>query len=180
MNPFFSIPREALAELLKNSGSPLTPEQYAASLPQVDIFKKYAARARVSAWSKTILLVAAVLAGLCLPFGFDLEGVIIVAGLAAVTFFEHRVNRYFREGNPEAPNLGFRNQSCFAAAILIYGLFHAFVPSQIQIPTEYREVMDPNTTAMIQAFEKVFYLIIGFVGGISQFGLAWYYRRAQA
>jgi hypothetical protein len=89
------------------------------------------------------------------------------------------VHRYFSDCNREAPSLGFRNQSAFAAAILIYGLYHAFFPSQIQIPTEYREVMDPSTTGMIQAFERVFYLIIGVVGGVSQFGLAWYYRSAQ-
>jgi len=39
--------------------------------------------------------------------------------------------------------------------------------------------MDPSTTSTIQAFERVFYLIVGIVGGVSQFGLAWYYRSAQ-
>ena len=179
MNPLISLPREALAELLRASGSPLTPEQYLASLPELGVYKKYPGRAKASAWSKNILLVVAVLAGVCLPFGFDIEDVIIVIGLATVTFFEYRVHRYFCEGNPEAPGLGFRNQSCFAAAILIYGLYHAFVPTQIQIPAEYRETMDPNMTGMIQGFEQIFYLIVGFVGGISQFGLAWYYRSAQ-
>jgi len=179
MNPFISIPREALAELLRASGSSLTPEQYLASLPDMGAFKKYPGRARASAWSKNILLVVAVLAGLSLPFGFDLEDVIIVIGLATVTFFEYRVNRYFRENNPAASSLGFRNQACFAAAILIYGLYHALVPTQIQVPTEYREYMDPSTTSTIQAFERVFYLIVGIVGGVSQFGLAWYYRSAQ-
>jgi hypothetical protein len=179
MKSLISIPREALAELLRTSGSPLTPEQYLASLQAADTFKKYPGRARASAWSKNVLLVVAVLAGVCLPFGFDLEDVIIVIGLATVTFFEYRVHRYFCEDNPEAPGLGFRNQSCFAAAILIYGLYHTLFPTQIQVPAEYREVMDPDTTGMIQAFERVFYLIVGIVGGISQFGLAWYYRSAQ-
>src|ERR1035441_9965697 len=99
MNPLISIPREALAELLRASGSPLTPEQYAASLPELGATKKYPGRARASAWSKNILLVVAVLAGISLPFGFDLEDVIIAVGLATVTFFEFRVNRYFRENN---------------------------------------------------------------------------------
>jgi hypothetical protein len=123
--------------------------------------------------------VVAVLAGVCLPFGFDIEDVIIVIGLATVTFFEYRVHRYFRDGNPAAPSLGFRNQSCFAAGILIYGLYHAFIATHLQVPSEYIETMDPSTTAMVQAFERVFYLIIGIVGGISQFALAWYYRSAQ-
>jgi hypothetical protein len=179
MNPLISMPREALAELLKASGSPLTPEQYLASLPELGAFKKYSGRAKASAWSRNILLVVAVLAGVCLPFGFDAEDVIIVIGLATVTYFEFRVHRYFSEGNPEAPGLGFRNQSCFAGAILIYGLYHAFVAAPMPVPTEYREVMDPNMTATIQAFERVFYLIVGIVGGVSQFGLAWYYRCAQ-
>jgi hypothetical protein len=180
MKSLISIPREALAELLRVSGSPLTPEQYLASLQEADTFKKYPGRARASAWSKNILLVVAVLAGVCLPFGFDLEDVIIVIGLATVTFFEYRVHRYFCEDNPEAPGLGFRNQSCFAAAILIYGLYHALVPTQIQIPSEYRDVMDPDMTATMQSLERVFYLVIGIVGGVSQYGLAWYYRSAQA
>ena len=179
MNPLISIPREALAELLRASGSPLTPEQYAASLAELDIYKKYPGRAKAAAWSRNVLLVVAVLAGVCLPFGFDLEDVVIVIGLATVTFFEFRVHRYFRENNPEAPGLGFRNQSCFAAGILIYGLYHALVPTSIPIPSEYREVMDPDMTGMIQGFERIFYLIVGLVGGISQFCLAWYYRSAQ-
>jgi hypothetical protein len=180
MNPLISIPREALAELLRASGSPLNPEQYVASLPELGVYKKFPGRAKAAAWSKNILCVVAVLAAFCLPFGFDLEDVIIVIGLATVTFFEFRVHRYFREGNPEAPSLGFRNQSAFAAAILIYGLYHAFVPTQIQVPAEYREVMDPSMPAMIQGFARLFYLTVGVVGGISQFGLAWYYRSAQS
>jgi hypothetical protein len=179
MKPTISIPREALAELLRASGSPLTPEQYVASLPEVTAYKKYPSRVRAAAWSKNILVVVAVLAVVCLPFGFDLEDVIIVIGLATVTFYEFRVHRYFSEDNPGAPSLGFRNQAAFAAAILIYGLYHALVPTQVEIPSEYREMMDPNTTGMIQAFERVFYLFIGAVGGVSQFALAWYYRSAQ-
>ena len=46
MEPLISIPREALAELLKASGSPLTPEEYLASLPGVGIYKKFSSRAR--------------------------------------------------------------------------------------------------------------------------------------
>jgi hypothetical protein len=180
MNPFVSIPRQALAELLRASGSPLTPEQYLASLSEVNAYKKYPGRAKAAAVSKYFLLIVAVLAVLCLPFlGFDFENLIIVAGLVTVTFFEYRVHRYFRENNPQAPNLGFRNQACFAAGILIYCLYHALVPTQIQVPAEYREVMDPSTTGMIQAFERLFYLIVAVIAGGSQFGLAWYYRNAQ-
>ncbi len=179
MSSLISIPREALAELLRASGSSLTPEQYVASLPANTTYKKYPGRAKVAAWSKNILVVIAVFAALILPFSFDLENVIIVAGLATVTFFEFRVYAYFSEGNPAAPGLGFRNQSIFAAAILIYGLYHASFPSQLELPSEYREVMDPSTTGLVQAMERFFYLLIGIVGGVSQFALAWYYRAAQ-
>ena len=179
MNPLISIPREALAELLQAAGSPLTPEQYLASLAGGGAGNKYASRARAAAWSKPILLLVTILSGVFLLFSPGVENVIVLAGLAVVTFFEYRVHRYFREGNPAAPGLGFRNQSAFAAAILIYGLYHAFVPSQIKLPDEYREVMDPDMTGMIQGFERTFYLIVGILGGVSQFGLAWYYRSAQ-
>jgi hypothetical protein len=180
MNPFIPVPREALVELLRASGSSLTPEQYLASLPETGIYKKYPARARAAVWSKNILLVVAVLSVVLLPFlGIDLENVIITVGLCVVTFFEYRVYRYFCENNPLAPDLGFRNQSAFAAAILIYGLFHAIVQTHVEIPSEYREVMDPSMTVIIQGMERLFYLIVGLVGGVSQFGLAWYYRAAR-
>ena len=55
---------------------------------------------------------------LILPFDFDWWSALIVAGVVTVTFFEFRVHHYFLTGDPRAPDLGFRNQSCFAAAIL--------------------------------------------------------------
>lgn len=179
MNSYISIPREALAELLLAAGSPLTPEEYLASLPSLDMdaYKKYPARVKTSAWSKNILLVVAVLAGLGLPFSFDLEDVIIAIGLATVTYFEFRVHRYFSDSNPEAPSLGYRNQSCFAAAILIYGLYHAFVPTSI--PSQVSDLIDPTMMTMIMGLERIFYLVIGIVGGVSQFWLACYYRNAR-
>ena len=179
MNSMITIPREALAELLRSAGSPLTPEQYVASLPAVDIVKKYASRVRASAWSKNILVVVAVLSVLWLPFNFDLEDLIITVGLCVVTFFEYRVNRYFREGHPSGPSLGFRNQALFAGAILIYGLYHALFASHIELPVEYREMVDSSELAVIQGATQGIYLIVGIVGGLSQFGLAWYYRTAQ-
>jgi hypothetical protein len=149
-----------------------------ASLPVRDDYSKYGNRAWAAAVSKYFLLVVAVLAVVCLPFiGFDLENVIIVIGLATVTFYEFRVCRYFRDHNPNAPSLGYRNQSCFAVGILIYCLYHAFVPEQI--PSAYRELMDPDTTGMLQSIVRISYLIIAVVAGGSQFGLAWYYRSAK-
>jgi len=179
MNSMITIPREALAELLRSAGSPLTPEQYVASLPAVNIVKKYASRARASAWSKNVLIVVAVLSVVCLPFNFDLEDLILTVGLCVVTFFECRVHRYFCEGHPNGPSLGFRNQSLFAAAILVYGLYHAFLPARVQVPEELREFADASTLATMQSMTLVAYLIIGIVGGVSQFCLAWYYRAAQ-
>ena len=44
MNRFLSIPRQALAELLQAAGSPLTPEQYLASLPEFGAYAKYRGR----------------------------------------------------------------------------------------------------------------------------------------
>ena len=181
MNRLIPIPREALAELLRASGSPLTPEQYVASLSEMDTYKKYAGRAWAAAANKYCLLVIAVLAVVCLPLlGFSFENLIIVAGLVTVTFFEYRVHRYFCENNPAAPSLGFRNQSAFAAAILIYCLYHAFttfqLPFQTQNLIEENNLIDPAT---LRIFVRFLYLFIGLVAGGSQFGLAWYYRGAQ-
>lgn len=181
MNPLIPIPREALAELLRASGSPLTPEQYAASLQERDIYKKYPSRAWAATVNKYCLLVVAILSVVLLPIlGFDFENMIIVAGLATVTYFEFRVHRYFCERNPNAPTLGFRNQSAFAAAILIYCLYHAFAP--LQLPTQDMNLMEENNLidpSTLKEIGRTFYLFIAVVAGGSQFGLAWYYRSAQ-
>jgi hypothetical protein len=180
MKTLITLPREKLAELLRATGSPLTPEQYVASLPSTEMNRKYEGRAWAAAFSKYFLLVVAVLSVVSLPLmGFDLENLIVVVGLVTVTCFEFRVHRYFLEGNPEAPSLGFRNQACFAAAILVYCLYHALFPESVAIPSEYREVMDPSTAGMIQGLERAFYAIVAIVAGGSQFGLALYYRSAR-
>ena len=181
MNPFVSIPREALAELLRASGSPLTPEQYLASLQEADDYKRYPSRAWAAVISKYCILVVAILSVVLLPIlGFDFENMIIVAGLVTVTYFEFRVHRYFCENNPQAPSLGFRNQSCFAAAILIYCLYHAFAPVQLSSQDmnliEENNLIDPAT---LKDMGRIFYLGIAVVAGGSQFWLACYYRSAQ-
>jgi hypothetical protein len=188
MDPLISIPREALAELLKATGSSLTPEEYVASLPDVRVFERYPSRAKAAAGSKYVLLVVTVIGALLVPVswkfsGFSLEDVIILAGLTTVTFFEYRVHRYFRERDSRAPGLGFRNQSGFAAGILIYGLYHAAglmqMSPQVQNMMETNNLMDSDTLNLIQSSGRIFYLVIGVVGGVSQFGLAWYYRSAR-
>ena len=183
MANLISIPRQALADLLAAAGSNLTPEQYLASLPDMGVYKKYASRTVTAAWSKNILLLVAVLSAIwvCLPMGFSIEGVILAVGLGVVTFFEYRVHRYFRDLNPEAPSLGYRNQTCFATAILIYGLYHACLPFQLPVDTqaliEENNMIDPGTLRLcVQAF----YVFIGALGFVSQYGLAWYYRLARA
>jgi hypothetical protein len=143
----------------------------------MEINPKYGGRIRAAFWSKTLLGVAAVLSVLILPFDFDWESALIVAGVLTVTFFEFRVHSYFLNGDPRAPDLGFRNQSCFAAAILLYGLYHAVYPTPI--PPEYRSLFDDTTLELIQSTVRNGYLAIGILGGISQFALAWYYRGAK-
>jgi hypothetical protein len=190
MSRYVTISREALADLLQALGSPLTPEQYLASLPdaapaqpEVDLsaFKRYPSRAWAAAMSKYCLLAVAVFGVLLYPFlGSYIENGIIVVGLITVTYFEYRVHRYFSENNPKAPQLGYRNQACFAAAILIYCLYHAFKPVSLSPDTmalvEQSNVLDP---AMLNSLTRTFYLFIALVAGGSQFGLACYYRRAQ-
>jgi hypothetical protein len=103
-----------------------------------------------------------------------------VVGLVTVTFFEYRVHRYFKENNPKAPSLGFRNQACFAAGILIYCLYHAFFT--FQMSPEAQNMMEENNLIdvdMLKSFARVFYLGIAVVAGGSQFALACYYRRAR-
>jgi len=174
------IPRQALVDLLQASGSSLTPEQYLASLTPLDDFKKYPGRTKASIMSKNILLVAAVISGIwvCLPFGFDVEGVLVALALAVITFFEYRVHGYFRDMNPHAPLLGLRNQSALAAVILVYGLYHAFLP--FQVPVELQGMIDSATMGLIRATIRGGYIAIGILGGVSQFALAWYYWTARS
>jgi hypothetical protein len=172
------MPREKIAELLQASGSTLTPEEYLASLPApAAAFEKYPGRERAAAWSKNILIFVTVISVLFTLFDLGVENIIIVIWLGSLSYFETRVHRYFSENNPAAPSLGFRNQSAFAAGILIYGIYHSAVPMDL---TEVRDLLDPSTFQMIQQMVRVGYLIVGFVGGISQFALAWYYRSAQS
>jgi hypothetical protein len=142
----------------------------------MEINPKYRGRARAAAWSKSILAVAAVLSVLLLPFGVDFESVVIVIGVVVVTFFEYRVHRYFVEGDGRGPVLGFRNQSGFAAVILVYGLYH-FVAA-VPVPPELRGMIDDQSLQLIQTTIRDGYLAIGLLGGLSQFALAWYYRQA--
>jgi hypothetical protein len=182
MNSFFSIPREALAELLRAAGSPLTPEQYVASLPQAGISEKYRSRAVAAAISKYCLLVVAVVGVATLPMlGLTVENIIIVIGLITVTYFEYRVHLYFREGDPRGPDLGFRNQSLFAAAIVLYCFYHALAPFNLShdemTMVEESNVIDPKT---LHRLFQMFYFGIAVLAGGSQFSLAWYYRSAKA
>jgi hypothetical protein len=181
MNPLVSIPRDALAALLQASGSPLTPEQYLATLPEFSVYKKYKSRAVAAAINKYSLLVVAIFGVVTLPFlGFTLENVVIVIGLVTVTCFEFRVHRYFKENSPLAPSLGFRNQSLFAAAILIYCIYHSF--STFQLPAQDMGLVEENNMVdpgMLKTFVRLFYLIVAVVAGGSQFGLACYYRSAE-
>lgn len=180
MDQNVSIPREALSALLKAAGSPLTPEQFLASLLGApDEFRKFAGRAKAAVWSKNILLSGVILSALitCTPMGFSVEGVLITVILAVITWFEFQVYYGFRDRNPGAPLLGLRNQIAFAIFIFIYGLYHAFRP--MEIPQTYREVMDPDLTPLIQNAAKFSYLTIAVVGGISQACYAWYYYAAR-
>jgi len=180
MDRLVSIPREALAALLKTAGSPLTPEQYVATLSQADDFRKYPGRTSISAVSKYMILVAAILSAIwtCLPFGFGFESVLITLILAVITYFEFRVHAAFRDRDPAAPTLGYRNQLGFVALIVVYCLYHAFAP--LQVPSGYREIMgDPDTSRLIRILTIGTYLTIGIVGGVSQLCLAWYYRSAR-
>ena len=180
MNRFVSIPREALAELLKTAGSPLTPEDYLASLPEFGEFRKYASRTSAAVISKNVLLVAAIFSALwtCLPIGFGFESILITVILGGITYFEFQVYCAFRDRQREAPGLGFRNQTFFAVFILLYGLYHAFAP--MQVPANYRELMDPDMTRLVRFMTIATYLTVGIVGGISQFCLAWYYWAAKS
>jgi hypothetical protein len=183
MDRMVTIPREALAELLRAAGSPLTPEEYLASVTGAvatpDQFPKYRGRRIAAAISKGCLLAAVILSALVCVFSFDLTAFFITVILGVFTYFEYRVHAGFRDLKVEAPMLGFYNQAAFAAFILIYCLYHALVPTQIDIPSEYREYMDPDMTSTIQTAVVVGYLAIAIVGGLSQFGLAYYYRAAR-
>jgi len=150
-------------------------------LPEFGVYAKYRGRARAAAWNKYILLFFTILSGIwtCLPIGFGLESVLIALVLVGVTIIEYRVHRYFRESNPEAPTLGFRNQAFFAAVILVYCLYHAWAGSQMPGSVEVNNLIDSDTMDQVGTIVRASYLVIGVVGCISQFGLAWYYRTAR-
>ena len=85
-----------------------------------------------------------------------------------------------RRGIPKRLHLAFRNQSIFAAAILVYCLYHAFAPVPIShddmTMLEENNLIDPNS---LKSLVRTMYLLVGITAGGSQFWLAWYYRGAQ-
>jgi hypothetical protein len=147
----------------------------------MELTPQYRARLSTAWWSKVILAGASLLSLLILICDFDWWGALIVAGVVAVTFFEFRVYRYFATGDPRAPGLGFRNQACFAAAILMYGLYHALFPQPLQsvLPQWYLDFIGADSVDYLQGTIRDGYLVVGIVGGLSQFWLAWYYRGAK-
>jgi len=147
----------------------------------MDLNPKYRSRAAAAWWNKTFLAMASVISVLLLLLGFDWWSALIVAAILTVTYFEFRVHHYFLTGDARAPGLGFLNQSCFAVAILLYGFYHAVYPPQIQalVPQEMRDLVDPSMVDFMQTTVVIGYLVIGILGGLSQFGLAWYYRSAK-
>ena len=179
MDRLISIPRQALEELLKAAGSQLTPEQYLASLMVASPYRRYPSRAIASLWSKGLLVVPAIISVVWQVFDLSLEGVIVAVILTAITFFEYRVNQYFREENLKAPDLGYYNQSAFAVFILLYCIYHAYMASPTAMMREYNNMLDPDQMAAFQSMIKMSYVIVGIAGGLSQFGLAWYYRSAR-
>ncbi len=48
------------------------------------------------------------------------------------------------------------------------------------IPEEYRDLLDPDQVALIEGMVKYSFVVAGALGGLSQFGLACYYRFAQS
>jgi hypothetical protein len=179
LSPLVSVPRDALAQLLQAAGSTQTPEEFVAALPEIAAHQKYAARASAAAWSKYVLYVVAAFALLCTVFSFDVENLIILIWLSIVAFFESRVHRGFQQGNPGAPDLGFRNQAGFAAGILVYGLYHAATVGSSTLLDQLNGSFDSPMLAAIELGMRGFYLLIGLVGGVSQFWLGWYYRGAK-
>jgi hypothetical protein len=193
MSRYVSIPREALAELLQALGSPLTPEQYLATLPppapgevssapsaDLSPYRRYKSRAIMAAMSKYTLLVIAVFGVVIVPFiGSYLENGIVLIGLITVTFFEYRVHRYFRSNDPRAPSLGYSNQAGFAAGIVVYCLYHALIPYRLSNDMQGLLQGSGIDEQMVKTMERGFYLFIAALAGGSQFWLACYYRRAQ-
>jgi len=184
MNPYITIPRESLAELLRNAGSPLTPEQYLASLQQVQQaspFRKYRSRAVAAAISKYSLLVVAVAGVFLVPFiGSYVENGIVLAAIWAVTIVEFRVHRYFRENDPRAPALGYWNEALFSVVILTYCIYHAYRPPAMS--KDMMMLVETNNLVsqdFIKGLWRTIYMILGVVVGGSQFGLACFYRSAR-
>jgi hypothetical protein len=180
MGRMISVPRAALENLLRQAGSPLSPEEFVAEQPEARVAERYAGRMRAAAWSKYILALVLFFGVVITLVSFDLENVVVLILLVVVTGFEFRVHRYFVEGDPRAPRLGFVNQACFAAGIAIYGLAHAILTASSQIPEEYRSMMPPDTAGMVVSLTRWSYLLVAVVGGLSQYALALYYRRAAA
>lgn len=181
MNPLISVPRQALGDLLRKSGSKYrTPEEWLASLKETKLYTLYPGRARAAAVSAYFLIAAAVISILCVFISFCFENVLLAIIITGIAWVEHFTLRGFRTWDKRAPIMGCYNQIVFASIIVLYGTYNAFLTGPIQIPADYKDSIDPDMLGWVSSGEKLFYILVAVIGGGSQYLMAWYYYRAKS
>jgi hypothetical protein len=114
----------------------------------------------------------------CLSFltGPNFEDFISGILLIGMTIVEFKVYAFFLAADVRGSIYGWWNQCLFSVLFLIYGGYHG---TFVFVSPEVQSMVDPSMVSLIMNLERMIYYVIGVVGALGQFWLAYYYRSAR-
>ena len=163
------------------SASPLTEADFLAVRQAEKRHRAIKRAARVAALSAVSTLGFAAIGVIITIFDFSLWSLIITVGLAVIGGIEFRGHQTLLRAEPAACRTLALNQLAFFALITVYCLCQMITFSARDMPSELRELLDPEMMRHLPTFVCAFYAAV-IVGSLAfQGGLALYYytRRRQ-
>jgi len=175
----FQVPEGVLVQLLKDGGHSSSPREYlAAHRHKIEAGEMYQKRARVAYWSIVWLGFSTAFSLFSFAVHQNWEDFISVILLGTMTYVEFHVRRWFIDGDIRGSTYGYWNQTAFALAFLVYGIYHALIPSPILSSPALLELAGQEAINRLVMIATGGYLLIGVVCGACQYSLALYYKRS--
>jgi hypothetical protein len=186
MSKLVQIPEAALEALLREAGHPESVAAYLASSNVQTLAaagQRLVKRANAAYWSRFWLFLSAAVSWLGFVSGPDIEGFIACVLLTGMTVVEYKVYHFFLAADVRGAIWGWWNQCLFAALFLIYGGYHGTFVTVPPLATSTLadlgvEGLQGDLQSQLTELTRLTYYTIALVGGVAQFSLAWYYRRA--
>jgi hypothetical protein len=173
------IPEATLEALLREAGRTESVDDYlrTGDVPaQLQAGHRLLKRARAAYWSRFWLLFSAGVTCLSFLTGPNFEDFISGILLIGMTIVEFKVYAFFLAVDVRGSIYGWWNQCLFSVLFLIYGGYHG---TFVSVSPEIQSMVDPSMISMIMNLERLIYYVIGVVGALGQFWLAYYYRSAR-